>query len=265
MTSFNPPRIAEVPMQPLPQTVCATLEHSGVPYADQINVTDIPPDFSWMNLMQVYRHSFPYTSSDQPGTELTSFNVHTLVEQPSGNPDYLEFTPWTVFPHFASRWWNGIIGFKFLAIKPPRVTGKILIRYSFDPTADFAGDEKRRGISKEWDLGESSECEFDVVAPNTIHARQTWLPHTKEIHVDGKYAFLSQDVPIQQWHFGTIRVEAAQRLQPGSIFPDRIRILIFQVFKQADFYLPTDIRGNEPHFLLTGTALTNSNTYKTSK
>lgn len=265
MISFNPPRIAEVPTQPLPQTVCATLEHSGVPYSDQINVTDIAPVFDWMFALQVFRHSFDYSVNDEPGKELTSFNVHTLAEYPSGNPEYMKFTPWTVFPHFTSRWWNGLIGFKLVAIKPPRVTGKILVRYSFDPVGDFEGDTKRRGISKEWDLGQSSECAFDINAPNTIHARQTWIPHTKEVHVDNQYAFLGQDVPIQQWHYGTLRIEAAQRLQPGSIFPDRIRILVFQMFKRAEFYLPTDIRGSEPHFLLVGTALAQSNSYQPAR
>lgn len=130
-----------------------------------------------------------------------------------------------------------------------------MVRYSFNPIDNFEEDLAKRSIAKEWDLGESSECEFDIIAPNTIHARPTWLPScAKGYAIGSNYATLGQNIPVQEFHFGTIQIEAAQRLQVGSIFPDQITILVFYVFKNAKFYLPTDFRGNESHFLVTGTA-----------
>lgn len=251
--NFNPPRLVNVPLQPLPQTVCCTLEHSGVPMSAPENVTDIPPDFSWMTEMQLYDHVFEYKVADQPPkTELDSFNVHNWRHYSSGSPENMPFSPWTLLPFYGSKWWNGTVSFKFIAIKPPRVTGKILIRYSFDPYDDFSKDTRYRSIAKEWDLGQSAECEFDVQATNTILARPTWLPVTNASTTDNG-AFLAQKIPLQEWHFGTIKIEAAQRLQVGSIFPDSIRILVFRVYKNCQFYQPTDFRGNAPHFLMLGT------------
>jgi len=251
MISFNPPRNVLVPLQPLPQTVMGTLEHSGLPTSAIQMVTDIPPDFQWMSQIQNYVGSFIYKNTDEPQKVLHMRNAHVVQEKSDGNPENTTAV-WTTFPLLCTKWWNGFIGYKLLAIKPPRVTGKILVRYSFDPTDDFSSDTKRRMISKEWDLGQSSECEFDVTGVNTIQARPTWIPTISYAWMqDG--AFTTQQTPQQEWHFGSLQIEAAQRLQVGSIFPDSIRILIFQVYKNPTFYLPTDPRGHTHHFLFTGT------------
>lgn len=250
---FNPPRMMNVPQQPLPQTVQATLEHSGIPYSDNEMITDIPPSFDWMPLVQVYSHTFEYSTKDLPQKELAVFTVHNWISQPSGNPEYLKILPWTLVPFFCSKWWTGQVSFKFIAIKPPRVTGKILIRYSFDPFEDFEKDTRRRSIAKEWDLGQSSECEFDITGINTIKARPTWLPRVTRKMIGGEHGvFAAQGTPMTTWHMGTIRVEAGQLLQPGSIFPDSIRILVFKVYKNTQFYVPTDIRGSSPHTMCLG-------------
>lgn len=261
MINYNPPRMLNVPLQPLPQTVSCTMEHSGLPVSIPENVTDIPPDFSWMTEMQLFDHSFEYKVTQNPQDELSSFNVHNWRHVESGNPEHLEFMPWTLLPFFGSRWWNGTVAFKLIAIKPPRVTGKILIRYSFDPVEDFSKDSKRRMIAKEWDLGQSSECEFDITAVNTIRARPTWIPRVSTKFPAKGAVFTSQLTPVQQWHMGSIRIEAAQRLQVGSIFPDQIRILVFRVYKNCNFYQPTDLRGNAPHFLAMGTDSNSARTF----
>lgn len=251
MLSFNPPRLVNVPQQPPPQTVSMTLEHSGVPVDEPLLVTDIPPDFQWMAQLQRYHTSFVVSKNKNPKDPLWRDNVHTMIETSDGDP-YKIIPSWNVLPMVTSRWWNGIVSYKLIAIKPPRVTGKLLIRYSFDPHDDFSGDSVRRGICKEWDLGQSSECEFDVVATNTIRARPTWLPLIRSGNVTGAY-WLDQYLPYQTWHYGSLMIELAQRIQVGSIFPDSIRILVFKCFKNAEFYLPTDARGDSPHFLATGT------------
>lgn len=251
--NFNPPRNVLVPLQPLPQTVMATLEHSGIPTSLPNLITDIPPDFGWMSQIQNYVGSFEYKTISEPQTMLHMRNAHVEKEISGGNPERAIAT-WTTFPLLCSKWWNGIIGYKLLAIKPPRVTGKILVRYSYDPWEDFENDKRRRMIAKEWDLGQSSECEFDVVGMNTIQARPTWLPMIDEVFKKNEMVFSRQCLGEQEWHFGSLRIEAAQRLQVGSIFPDSIRILIFQVYKNSEFYMPTDPRGHTNHFLYTGTS-----------
>lgn len=253
--NFNPPRLVNVPLQPLPQTVCCTLEHSGVPMSEPENITDIPPDFSWMTEMQLYDHSFEYKITHNPKDELDSYNVQNWRHIVNGSPEGMPFSPWTLLPFYGSKWWNGTVSFKFIAIKPERVTGKILIRYSFDPYDDFTKDTRYRSIAKEWDLGQSAECEFDVQAANTIRARPTWVPLVNSTTSVNDGSFLTQKIPLQEWHLGTIKIESAQRLQVGSIFPDSIRILVFRVYKNCQFYMPTDFRGNAPHFLMMGTEI----------
>lgn len=256
--NFNPPRSLEMPVQPLPQTVCTTLEHSGLPLSVPENITDIAPDMEWMTQLQLYDKMFLYKITDAPKSvlaRLTVFNWRDFTEAGS-NPEYFSKVPWTIMPFFGSKWWNGTVGFKFIAIKPPRVTGKLIIRYSFEPYDDFSDDSRYRLTAKEWDLGQSNECEFDITAANTIRARPTWLPQIGDAYnkeTGGNGLFVPQSLPIQEWSMGVIRIEAAQRLQVGSIFPDQIRILVFRVYKNTQFYVPTDFRGNMAHSICTST------------
>lgn len=250
----NPPRYAEVPVQPLPQTVCTTLEHSGLPMSQPELITDIPPDFRWMTEMQLYDHYFVWNSSHLPGVSLNKFSVQNWQNTGAGRADSLAYIPWTLMPFFGCKWWNGTISFRLMAIKPPRCTGKLLIRYSFDPEGIPDGaddhDRKRRGVVKEWDLGQSEICDFDIVATNTIEARPTWIPsaYVDQTEAGAPELFVSQNLPLQEWHYGWIKIECAQIFNPGGIFPDSVRILVFRVYKNSQFYMPTDFRGSMAHF-----------------
>lgn len=241
-----PPRYPTLPVQPLPQTNLGVLEHSGLPQSELEAVTDIPPDLSWMMEMQLFDHQFRYSNQDQPKKELTTFYVHS--HQTLLYPAKAAYTPWNYLPFLGSKWWNGTVSFKFMAIKPPRVTGKLLVRYYFYTKVT---DTYYRGITKEWDLGQSGEFEFDVPAVNTIRARPTWIPRVVE--ADGDLAanlnFVTARITEPSWYMGELHVEAAQRLQPGGIFPDSIRILVFRVWKNSRVYVPTDFRGIGPHML----------------
>lgn len=260
----NPPRYPTQPMAPLPQTVMGVLEHSGLPMSEPEQVTDIPPDFSWMSMMQYYTGMFEMKNTDAPGSQLYKFHVNLLHDngipgfdpESYGNLDSLDFVPWTIAPSMFSRWFNGTVAVKLIAIKPPRVTGKILIRFAWNPKQDWdEADAKRRDIAKEWDLGETGECEFDIPAMNPIRARPTWLPRITSSDLaansdDGSY--VSQVMPYPSWYMGQVRIEVATRLQPGSIFPDRIRILVFRSLKNAIYYQPTDPRSTGPHIFAKG-------------
>lgn len=246
---FNPPRILNEPTQPLPQTVCITLEHSGVPTSKMQAITDIPPDFSWMANLQLYKGSFTVKTTDMPKTRLYKTGVHNHKEDPNltGVP-----TPivWNYIPLLASKWWTGKVSYKLIAIKPPRVTGKLLIRFSFDPYYDIQNEDAlRRCVCKEWDLGTSSECEFDVEGVSPIGAHPTWLNEAKYISPQDNPLWAESLLPVAIWSYGFFQVEVAQRIQPGGIFPDQFRVLVFMSYKNSQFYQPTDMRGKLPHML----------------
>lgn len=241
---FNPPRYPTAPQTPLPQTVLGVIEHSGFPVSQPELVTDIPPDFGWMSAMQEFIVSFEMNKTQSPGTVLGEHNfVHCFQD---AKPE--EYYPyWTELPYFGSKWWSGIISYKLIAIKPPRVTGKILISYSFDSAYNFDDNRKKLAISKEWDLGQSNVCEFDVSALNQLRLRPTRIPvenineYPNEVP---SFVFQSQALPSHSWNLGKIRFEVASQLQPGNLFPDSIRILIFKSFKNFQGYIPTDFRGS---------------------
>ncbi|UXD80040.1 putative capsid protein [Linepithema humile polycipivirus 1] len=259
---FNPPRYVTEPQAPLPQTCLGILEHSGLPDTDFLNVTDIPADLSWMTLFQHFVTSFSFRSTSELRKSLVNFSVlddgQTLVSEPERIAVVPH--PWSHIPFTMSKFWNGSVSFKFIAIKPPRTTGKLLIRYSFsgNPRAltsesDYL-DEMRRGVCKEWDLGQSNEFEFDITAFNTIQAKMTWIPHPNAVRYQSTtdpIKTAQQLPPYPAYGMGQISIEPSQKYQPGGIFPDRVRIQVFRVYKNAQFYIPTDPRSNLLHCLTT--------------
>ncbi|ASK12210.1 putative capsid protein [Lasius niger virus 1] len=250
MLQYNPPRLVNEPMQPLPQTVCATLEHSGMPTSAPENITDVPPDFSWMSELQLYKGNFNMDITQEPKTSIYTTYVLNHVTSSDGTLRDKFPIPWNYLPFLASRWWTGTISYKFIAIKAPLTGGKILIRYSYDPNFDMENlDKLRRGVAKEWDLSQGSECEFDIEGTFPIEARPTWIPHVGYTNAAPGVVWAPQSMPLPVWNMGFIECEVAQRLVPGALFPDRIRILVFQVFKNCNFYLPTDMRGQTKHML----------------
>lgn len=253
---FNPPRIPTLPGVPLAQTNLGVLEHTGLPYSDFENVTDVPPDFGWMCELQAYMGLMTYSKTDTVGTELKTFSVNAPFKDSDG-PFYTQVPIWQHIPFTCAKWFNATIGFKFVAICPPRVTGKLLIRYSFlskytakPPGTDpFTSDSLKRGICKEWDLGQSNICEFDVTSLCPVQARPTWIPERSFRLGSAASPYCPQAIHHSITSLGSIRVEAAQQLQPGSIFPDSIRILVFRSLKNAQFYTPTDPRCGLSHIL----------------
>lgn len=250
---FNPPRAPTVP-QPLPQTSFGVLEHTGLPYSEPLNVTDVPPDFEWMYSLQSFMGMFTYNKNDEIGNEISAFSVTSPY---FGSDQKLwQMAPiWQHIPFTTAKWFNATFSFKMIAICPPRVTGKLLVRYSFTtPHTDvgnppYTYDQLRRGICKEWDLGQSNIFEFDVTALSPIEARPTWIPERAFQQKAAVSPYVAQTLNPSITSLGMIRVEPAQYLQPGSIFPDSIRILVFRSFKNANFYTPTDPRSGLPHIL----------------
>lgn len=241
------------PPQPLPQTVCATLEHSGVPMSTVEPITDIPPLFDWMAQIHLYKESFRISATDEPNKHLYGTHVHTHQQTTNGRISSKLNIPWNYVPFLGSRWWSGSISYKFIAIKPKLVVGKILVRYTPDPNFVLSNDELKRNTSIEWDLALSSELVFDIPAYNVVEARPTWIPQTEpNVQEPGRVIWAPQSIPQVMYNFGQLDCEVATKLVPGSLYPDSVRILVFMVFNNTQFYLPTDFRGQSRHALAYG-------------
>lgn len=245
---FNPPRMINEPMQPLPQTVCATLEHSGIPTSQPEMITDIPPELDWMAQLQMFQESFRFNTNNDPKDVLYSMFLpaHRRGGGAEGKLPQKDIIPWNYLPFMGSKWWTGQVSFKLIAIKPPKCAGRLLIRYSYFPEYDLSSDPSKKGPCIEWDLSLSSFIEFDVNGVCPMEARPTWLPEIqaadrpKNVNV----VWGSQTLPYPSWSMGKITIEVSQRYVPGSIFPDSTRILVFMCYKNAKFFLPTDFRSD---------------------
>lgn len=244
-----PPRVPEVPGLPQPQTNLGTLEHTGLNYDELEMITDIPPSIDWMVAMNLYLGVFEYKTTSPLSTSLYSRPVMALP-----TPSLGHLPPaWLKIPFTGAKWWNGMPCFKFIAIKPPRVTGKLLVRFAPrtpDSLKTAVNDTALRGILKEWDLGQSSQFEFDLSGYCNLRARPTWIP--RHAQPDVTYNVKPMELHPSVWWFGMIDVLPALTLQPGGIFPDSIRVLVFRYFKNATFYTPTDFSGFGHHVLIDG-------------
>lgn len=238
------------------------LDSSGMPSPLE-NVTTMAPDFGWMSGIDSYIGHFTVTS-DEKGEVFKFDPLNKNIEKTSGIEN-LRQIDWHWFPFGTSRFWSGTCNIRFLAIKPPRVVGKLLIRYQPDITSldRTKEDLKRRGVKIEWDLGLTNECVIEIPAVNPIKARPTWIPMVKVPYYAGTTSDLSHhywrhwEMYLSTYSLGHVSVEVAQPIQPGSIFPDSVRILVFHNFVGSQFSVPGDCRSDNLHsFLVNADALT---------
>lgn len=251
-----PPRAETNAQIPTPQTTMGVLSDFGA-LSDLENISDVVPDFSWMTSMEIYKQSFIWSVNDDPGKELIKIYPSSKINAGDARSDIWAITAvpcdWHFIPFTASRWWSGFPTIRLMAIKPPRVTGKLLVVWYPDlHWLDEAPDDTlQRSIKYEWDLGESSEYSLKLSGYNITRLRPTWLnlAYGASNAVTSQYRdSVSQAPPLQQCTFGVLKVTVQNSLQPGSIFPDSIRILIFQSFTDSTFSTSTDLRGSRPHF-----------------
>lgn len=250
----NPPRSQCVPFT-TPQTVFGVLNSNGILPVDYF--AKLGPDFGWMSSTELYLLHFRVSKDDVEGLKIIEFDPMKKDVETDGNRLYqVLHQDWHMLPFSMSRYWSGSLRLRFLAIKPPRVTGKLLIRYNPDPMGlRFDGDKLRRGVKAEWDLGLTNEFTLDIPAYNPIKVRPTWLPRISAgADMTGElnevFRFCSWVPPIPTFHLGTVRVEVAQGLQPGNVFPDSIRVLVFHSFVDGEFYMQTDCKGWQAHCLV---------------
>lgn len=253
-----PPRNLSCPQVPTPQTVSGILSDSGFP-SDPENITDLAPDFSWMSAIEEFLTSFEIQQSST-GQVVDIFPQKKFAEKFPTLVN-LRHPTWHWVPFGVSRYWSGMCRLRFMAIKPPRVPCKLLIRYIPDVSEYTAGngfgkDVLRRGIKFEWDLGMSSECSIDISGYNWTSIRPTWIPRVAGPDARSTSGdaikFKSWNHHLSQLSLGILRVEIASPMVPGGIFPDSIRVLVFQSFPDARFYMATDPRSMKYHFFCLG-------------
>lgn len=253
--STVPPRAETVPQTPTPQTNMGVVSDFGA-LSDVENITDVVPDYSWMSSMEIYKEAFRWSVNDAPGKLLIKIFPTSKLDSAneSRNIQLLSLLPadWHFIPFTSSRWWSGYPVVRLMAIKPPRVTGKLLISWYPDLhwLDESPDDTIKRSIKYEWDLGESSEYSLMLSGYNITRLRPTWLNifygNSSAVNPNLRDS-MSQAPPLMQCTFGYLQVEVQNPLQPGSIYPDSIRILIFQSFSNTTFTTSTDLRGSRPH------------------
>lgn len=246
----NPVRNYGFPQNPVPQTNTGLLEHSSIPFEPQEQITDIPPAFGWMVSQYKYIGSLTLTISNKVGDKIGDLPV---LAHPKSFEEQYSLPNWFKLPFASSIWWSGNVSYRFTIIKPPRVVGKLLIRYRQDEFGDindqgqsttFSSDATYRSILKEWDLAESNQFEFDVASVLPIRARPTTLDFAQTsssntiTYTDNCYA--TGQTPWLLVHMGGIRIEVAQMLSAGNLFPDSYTILVEKAFKNVQFMTPTD-------------------------
>nr|UMO75660.1 MAG: putative capsid protein 2 [Polycipiviridae sp.] len=249
MDTHNPVRNYGLPQNPVPQTNTGLLEHTGIPFVPLENITSLPPQFSWMVEQYKIITTVPVSTTNAVGSIILSTDV---LHPNNGNTVFRTYPNWERIPFSSSIWWKGIVSYRLSIIKPPRVTGKLLVRYRQDNFLAFNGrpannsnikDSTYRSILKEWDLSDSNHFTFDISASLPIRARPTKFPGIKSISPSTATDRVSYATTLTPWidfSMGAISLEVAETIAPGSIFPDSYTIIVERAFKDTEFMIPTD-------------------------
>ena len=233
----NPARTPNVANVPNPQTNEGTLEYTGIPFEPVKMITDIPPDFSWMAQQYKYLTSFDISVNDPIGKVV--FSQKAIMANEEWQSRHVH--QWYDIPFACSKWWNGKIAFRFTIVKPPRVPGKLLVRFRQDCMnergieipKDPPQDTKYRSVIKEWDLAQSNQFEFDITASTPLEARPTHISKRLPDLTDQPFAIAAYVTPWYTYEMGRISIEIAQSIMPGGIFPDTYTIIVEKALKDA--------------------------------
>lgn len=245
--THNPVRNYGLPQNPVPQTNTGLLEHTGIPFAPLENITSLPPQFLWMVEQYKILTTVKVSTTNIVGSILYTTDV---LHPHNENFTFRSYPNWERIPFASSIWWKGIVSYRLSIIKPPRVTGKLLVRYRQDNFLSFDGspaidsqisDKTYRSILKEWDLSDSNHFTFDISASLPIRARPTKFPGLKNASpTSGALVYASSMSPWIDISMGAFSLEVAETLSPGSIFPDSYSIIVERAFKNTEFMIPTD-------------------------
>lgn len=241
-----------VPQVPAPQTCFGVLNENGLP-SEMENITDLPPDFGWMSSIQIHVKTF-VIKQDSMQTFPKFYPLFRDLSMESNYPiacsSDLKYATWHHLIMSTGKYWCGSVSLRFMALKPPRVPGKLIVRWNPDVTATTEnGDRALRGIKKEWDLAQSCDFEFDIPGFNVIQKRPTWLPRfvPADYDKDSHPRYMGWIYPIPSWTLGSVSLKVSQPIIPGNIFPSSFRILVFASFKDFALHTQCDPRSELLH------------------
>lgn len=225
--------------KPSPLTMTGTLDALGMA-GPLVPLPGFKPDLEWF-------FSRPRL--------VTTITVSTGT--PVGTPFYT-FYPFKVLSSFPlahwqdlflsmSKFWNGSIVWRFAMVKPPRVVGRLMLKYRPEAVLDAAANPEPscRDIVKEWDLSASDFVEMEFNGFNAVDWRPVRVSNLSQSGDSNVQNFqtlrLGVRTPLHQHFGGTCFLQVVQALQPGSIFPDSYTILVevfmknMQLAERADF------------------------------
>lgn len=222
---------------PIPQTTTGTLEHTGVAY-DEEPITDIPPDFGWMSEMPFLRSIIRWPKPEPGAYTILRLNKFVSTVESNGNS-----FPWLAIPMSYHKYFNGEVFLRFIAVKPSRTPGKILVTYHPDGRAMLPSEinaVNARVIKKEWDLAQTNTFELTIPGFNPNRMR-----HTGDRRRDPPTGWtgVSLQGPSTARHFGSVELSVAIPYAPGSIFPDEFSIIIEMALQKAEYATPCDSHG----------------------
>lgn len=228
---------------PVPQTTSGTLEQTGISY-DPENITDIPPDFSWMSEMPFFKQSFTWPPASQPVSLV--LNKFAPTQESNGTT-----FPWLAVPMSLHKYFNGNYFVRFTAVKPSRTPGKILVVYLPSgqtlSTTDL-NSVRSRVIKKEWDLTQSNTFEMTIPGFNPNRMRVTG--NRRRDPPTGMNG-ISLESPTTARDFGSLHLYVAVPYAPGSIFPDSFTIFTEVALQNPEFATPCDSHGVYEDFFST--------------
>lgn len=250
-----PPRAPTSPTVPNPMTNMGVMSDYGAPSGYE-EISDIKPDFSWLSSYEIYLDHFVFSASDSSEKELTG--VYPMAKEYNAKNNHRPVSlynivpDWHFIPFLSSRWWSGKVQLRFMAIKPKDVTGKLLLTWYPDVSEYDSSpglDSLRRKIKYEWDLGQSNEYSMIISGYNTTRLRPTWIPYVPFTPQLSQPSVSSCGIlpPLVNYTMGVVSVTVANPLQPGSLYPDSIRILVFHSFPDSSFHTSVDVRGDQIH------------------
>lgn len=220
---------------PVPQTTSGTLEHTGTAH-DEENITDIPPDFSWMAEIPFIIGGFVWP----PASSSVYLPLDRFINITESSANSF---PWLAVPMSYHKYFNGDYFLRFTAVKPSRTPGKILVIYSpsgNNPTTSEIASVNARMIKKEWDLAQSNTFELTIPGFNPNRMRVTG---DRRRDPPAGYTGLSLQGPSATRNFGLIKLIEAIPYAPGSIYPDSFNIFIEGALQKAEFATPCDSHG----------------------
>lgn len=235
------------PQVPTLNTVCGTLEQNNNPLTEIKDMPGIPPSF------ESYLNRWEYMSQTQVTTGKVGEVVLRFNPMSINNSDD-NCWPFYMLPFRTSRFWNGTIHLKLWAVIPERYGGKFQIIYLPNTfTGDvIKTDELQRYILKEWDLTATDTCEFSISGFNTLLQRPTYYNDLPPAGTDDPTMVYYLSFPriktqARTYQFGTILVKLIQELQPGSIYPETIDLVLYKSYPDASFQTITDFRTDLHH------------------